>query len=43
MTSVFFAKVPKDSDFSRHFEFYGNIVQSASETRLEKVIRLDNR
>ena len=42
MKLVFFAKVPKNSDFSRHFQFYCNIVQNASRICLEKVIRLCN-
>ena len=40
MTSHFFARRLKNSDFSRHFQFYGNIVQNACKISLEKVIRV---
>ena len=43
MTSAFFAKVPKISNFARNFKFYHNIVQNACKVSLEKVIRLYNR
>ena len=38
----FFAKVPKNSDFSRDFQFYRNIVQNACVISLEKAIILYN-
>ena len=39
---IFFVKVAKNCDFSRHFQFYCNIVQNACEISLEKFIRLYN-
>ena len=42
MTSPFFAKVPKNSHFWRHFQFYPNILQNTAKISLEKVIRLYN-
>ena len=42
MTPAAFAKVPKNSDFSGHFQFYCNINQNACEISLDKVIRLYN-
>ena len=38
--SPFFAKVPKNSDFSRHFQFYLNIVQNASKISFWKVSQI---
>ena len=40
--AIFFAKVLKNSDFSRHFQFYRNIVQNACEISLGKGIGLYN-
>ena len=42
IASAFFGKVPKNSNFSRHFQFYCNIVQNARGISLEKVIKLYN-
>ena len=43
LESRFFPKGPKNSDFSRHFQFHGSVVQNACEISLVKVIRLYNR
>ena len=36
MTLAFFAMVPKNSDVSRYFKFYCDIVQNACKISLEK-------